>query len=62
MKWYCKVTLAELSGGSSIQKESALAAFLVMPPSPQVELVQLLDEVPALLMGMGLLDLVLFLT
>ena len=59
MKWYCEVTLADLTGGSSDQKESALAAFLVMPPSPQVEL---LDEVPALLMGMGLLDLVLFLT
>ena len=39
--------------------KSALAAlFLVKPPSPQGVLVQLLDEVPALLMD--LLDLFLF--
>ena len=54
-----KPTLAELTGILSDPSKRPLAAlFLAMPPPPQGELVQLLEEVPALLMD--LLDLFLF--
>ena len=51
--------VAELAGVLANRAKALAALFLVMPPSPQGELVQLLDEVPALLMD--LLDLFLFL-
>ena len=52
-------TLAELTGILDDPSKMPLATlFLAMPPPPQGELVQLHEEVPALLMD--LLDLVLF--
>ena len=63
-RFFCSPTcgylniLAELASILSDPSKSALAAlFLAMPPSPQCDLVQLLDEVPALV---DLLDLFLF--
>ena len=51
-------TLAELTViQDEPSKRSIAALFLAMPPPPQGELVQLLEEVPAL--QMDLLDLVL---
>ena len=54
-----KPTLTELASILSDPSKNALSAlFLVIPPSPKGELVQLLDEGPALLID--LLDLFLF--